>query len=111
LTAELAALRRMALNVMLKDTPKGSLRGKFKRAGGGVLPRTCGTNQDGGAGRGPAPCVRRRSITCPIRAAGLCWRLPRVAAVAPAMWLAQPPVGWQAADLSGRGVASPAASL
>jgi predicted transposase YbfD/YdcC len=29
----LAVLRHMALNVMQKDAPKGSLRGKFKRAG------------------------------------------------------------------------------
>lgn len=29
----LAILRHMALNVMQKDTTKGSLRGKFKRAG------------------------------------------------------------------------------
>ena len=29
----LAVLRHMALNVMQKDTTKGSLRGKFKRAG------------------------------------------------------------------------------
>jgi hypothetical protein len=29
----LAVLRHMALNVMQKDTAKGSLRGKFKRAG------------------------------------------------------------------------------
>ncbi|HTW68465.1 MAG TPA: ISAs1 family transposase, partial [Acetobacteraceae bacterium] len=28
-----AVLRHMALNVMQKDTSKGSLRGKFKRAG------------------------------------------------------------------------------
>jgi hypothetical protein len=29
----LAVLRHMALNVMQKDASKGSLRGKFKRAG------------------------------------------------------------------------------
>ncbi len=29
----LAILRHMALNVMQKDSSKGSLRGKFKRAG------------------------------------------------------------------------------
>ena len=29
----LAVLRHMALNVMQKDPTKGSLRGKFKRAG------------------------------------------------------------------------------
>ncbi len=29
----LAILRHMAINVMQKDTAKGSLRGKFKRAG------------------------------------------------------------------------------
>ena len=29
----LAVLRHMAINVMQKDTTKGSLRGKFKRAG------------------------------------------------------------------------------
>ncbi|HXA26136.1 MAG TPA: ISAs1 family transposase, partial [Acetobacteraceae bacterium] len=29
----LAVLRHMALNVMQKDTSKGSLRGKFMRAG------------------------------------------------------------------------------
>jgi len=29
----LAVLRHMAMNLMQKDTAKGSLRGKFKRAG------------------------------------------------------------------------------
>ena len=31
--ANLAVLRHMALNVMQKEPSKGSLRGKFKRAG------------------------------------------------------------------------------